>query len=363
MKQSLFSIAPNAPFLTTLVDRVLDGTLLGDWPRQGPFWLADVTIVLPTRRSRLALAEAFRARGHGLLPDIRTFGGEVAEEEPFLPPVDAPASLPVAASLERRLTLSRLVRRFAEQADSFASPPNAAEIFRLADSLGGVIDDLTVEAVAARALDDLVPAELAENWQQVLDFLRIVLEHWPAILGERGRIDAATARNERLLRQAATAPALYGDRPVIAAGSTGSIPATAELLQAIAALPRGALVLPGLDTTLSAEQHKLLLSGENTQGHPQYGLAKLLRELGAGVAEVMELAPPAQRTGLIRRGAGDGRRNHGAGAAMACRDAHRRCAGGGQRAGGAQCRSRGARHGARGAGSDRRGQDGRHRVA
>ena len=35
--------------------------------------------------------------------------------------------------------------------------------------------------------------------------------------------------------------------PVIAAGSTGSIPATAELLSAIARLPRGAVVLPGLD--------------------------------------------------------------------------------------------------------------------
>ena len=34
---------------------------------------------------------------------------------------------------------------------------------------------------------------------------------------------------------------------VIAAGSTGSIPATAELLAVIARLPQGAVVLPGLD--------------------------------------------------------------------------------------------------------------------
>ena len=46
---------------------------------------------------------------------------------------------------------------------------------------------------------------------------------------------------------------MFGDRPVIAAGSTGSIPATADLLRAIARLPRGALVLPGLDTSLDAE--------------------------------------------------------------------------------------------------------------
>ncbi|HTM76715.1 MAG TPA: hypothetical protein VL133_03680, partial [Devosia sp.] len=87
---TLYSIAPHARFLATLADRVLDGTLLGDWDRTGPFWLSDVTVVVPTRRAKLALAEAFAQRGTGLLPDIRTFGGEVADEEPFLPPFDLP---------------------------------------------------------------------------------------------------------------------------------------------------------------------------------------------------------------------------------------------------------------------------------
>ncbi|WP_163317514.1 hypothetical protein, partial [Enterobacter hormaechei] len=38
--------------------------------------------------------------------------------------------------------------------------------------------------------------------------------------------------------------------PVIAAGSTGSMPATAKFLHAVASLPHGAVVLPGLDTDL-----------------------------------------------------------------------------------------------------------------
>ena len=37
---------------------------------------------------------------------------------------------------------------------------------------------------------------------------------------------------------------------MVAAGSTGSIPATAELLKAIARHDRGAVVLPGLDQDL-----------------------------------------------------------------------------------------------------------------
>ena len=96
-RRGLYTIAPHAPFLPTLVDRVLDGTLLGGWDRSGPFWLSDTTIILPTRRARLTLAELFAARlgGAALLPDIRTFGGESGEEEPFLPPADAP--VPAAA--------------------------------------------------------------------------------------------------------------------------------------------------------------------------------------------------------------------------------------------------------------------------
>lgn len=298
--QKLFTIAAEARFLPTLVDRILDGTLLGGWPQEGPFWLSDVTIVLPTRRARLALAQAFLDRNQVLLPDIRTFGGEVADEEPFLPPFDAPAARPAVSLLERRLTLSHLVRAFAERAESFATPPNAAEIFWLADSLGEVIDDLIIEDIPASRLKEVVPAELAANWQRILEFLDVALNAWPAILAERGMADAAAVRNDRLLRQAAAAESMYGDRPVIAAGSTGSISATAALLKAIAKLPRGVLVLPGLDTSFTPQQHEMMLSGETTQGHPQYGLMKLLRGLGAGAAEVEDLAGEHKRTALVR---------------------------------------------------------------
>ncbi len=302
-RDSLFSISPDVPFLPTLAARVLDGTLLGDWRRKGPFWLNDVTIIVPTRRARLKLAESFAQQCGGavLLPDIRTFGGEVSDEEPFLPPFDAPPTPPVASTLERRLTLSHLVRAFAEGSGSFANPPGAAEIFWLADSLGTLFDDINIEGIAAEAFRSLVPEDVAGNWQQILGFLDVALSSWPDILAERGRLDAAAARNRRLERQAGSAEQTYGERPVIAAGSTGSIPATATLLAAIGALRRGVLVLPGIDTSFSPEQHERLIKGETTQGHPQYGLMKLLGRLGAGVGEVVELGEARPRTALLRR--------------------------------------------------------------
>jgi ATP-dependent helicase/nuclease subunit B len=301
-RRGLYTIAPHGRFLELLADRVLDGTLLRGWDRSGPFWLSDVTIILPTRRSRLVLADIFAARlgGAALLPDIRTLGGESAEEEPFLPPIDSPPLPPAAGTLERRLTLSRLVRAFAISAEGFATPPNAAEILTLADSLGGLIDDLIIEGGDLRKLDPLMEGSLAANWQDVLNFLKPALEYWPQILAERGQIEAAERRNRQLRKQAETAPLRYGDRPVIAAGSTGSVAATAELLGAIADLPRGAVVLPGLDTSLTPRQHEMLIDGENTRGHPQYGLARLLRGFGAGIADVEELAGEAPRTKIVR---------------------------------------------------------------
>lgn len=308
---TLFSIAPHAPFLPLLAERVMDGTLLGGWSRSRDFWLSDVTIVVPTRRARLALADAFSRHkdNRGWLPDIRTFGGEVEDEEPFLPPFDAPLPLPAASGLERRLVLSRLVAAWArspEGQQAFSSPPTAAEILAMAESLGQLIDDLLIEERSAsdiRAIAGEMAAELGEYWQQTLRFLDIALEYWPAHLEASGRADPAELRRQRLDRQALAAPLIYGDRPVIAAGSTGSIPATARLLAAIEALPRGAVVLPGLDCAMDERDHAALLDAQNMpHSHPQYGLASLLRRLGATIGTVTELAPEtAPRTILVNR--------------------------------------------------------------
>jgi ATP-dependent helicase/nuclease subunit B len=304
---TVFSIAPHSIFLRTLAERVSDGTLLKGWERDNPFWLSDVTIIVPTRRARLALADAFLQLGGGLLPDIRTFGGEAEDEEPFLPPYDAPTTLPAASALERRLALSELVAAWARTpagAQAFATPPTAGEIFSMAESLSGLIDDLETEertATDVRALAGELEAHLGAYWQQTLKFLEIALQFWPERLAAMGKADTSTLRRQRLDRQALAAPLVYGDRPVIAAGSTGSIPATARLLKAINALPRGAVVLPGLNMSMSQDDHAALLRDENNpHGHPQYGLAKLLRGLGATVGSVIELADgPTPRTRLV----------------------------------------------------------------
>src|SRR5439155_18178586 len=138
-------------------------------------------------------------------------------------------------------------------------------------------------------------------WQLTLQFLQIARQAWPAILAERGAIEPA-ARRDLLIAAEARRLAFQSDGPVIAAGSTGSMPATAELLAAIARAPHGAVVLPGLDTDLDAPSWELIAGqreaggGEFVSpatGHPQYAMQAFLARLGIARAEVTLLGTPA----------------------------------------------------------------------
>ena len=309
-RPKLFSIAPHAPFLDTLVTAITDRRL--PHPAPGPFGLSDLTILVPTRRARTVLADALLKRmGPALLlPDIRALGDADEAELPFLPPYEAGA-LPTPVGLgERRLTLASLVDAWVRAGDGsafnasgFASPPSPAEILGLADSLGSLIDSSHTEGVTPSDFRTLAQdAELSAHWQQSLAFLDIALSAWPKILDDKGKQDAARVRDMALDRLTAAVPRLFGERPVIAAGSTGSVPATARLLAAIADLPNGVLVLPGLDTQMDAEtQEALCDAGKSPHSAPQYGLARLLEHLGVAAGEVEELAPePSPRTRLVR---------------------------------------------------------------
>ncbi|MDQ0512402.1 double-strand break repair protein AddB [Ancylobacter amanitiformis] len=302
----LFTIPASAPFLPVLADALLDGGLIeGFTPRGDPFALATTTIFLPTRRAGRLLAEALRARvevagmpaGVALLPRIVPLGDV---DEDALAFAESFADPPRAVKpTTRRLALASLVKawrsrlRDGDGRVAVAAGPGAE--IGLADALAHLIDEMAAQEVPWERLDALVPGEHDAYWDMALDFLKIARDFWPAHLAEHGEVDASIRRDrliaaeaERLLKDGATGP-------VIAAGSTGSLPATARLLAAVAHLPRGCVVLPGLDTDLDeASWQALTDEAAPAPSHPQYGLALLLsRHLRAARAQVAVLAPPA----------------------------------------------------------------------
>ena len=298
----VYTIPPGAPFLDTLVGAVLDGRLIEGFRADEPFALADLTIYLPTRRAARAIRERFLARlGRPLLlPRIHTLG-DIDEDEGAALDLDAP-ELPAAASaMERKLVLAQLVLSWSGALvraaagfpdEELVVPSSPADAARLATRLGVLMDQVGAGREAWDGLFAAQPADLARYWDITLEFLKIATEFWPAHLAERGLIDPGT-RRDLAIRAEAERLATHGSpAPVIAAGSTGSVPATAALLAAIARLDNGAVVLPGLDLTLDAEAWAEIGPSDREPagaGHPQYGLKLLLQGLGVRREDVEPL--------------------------------------------------------------------------
>ena len=278
VRPTVYSVPPDEPFVDVLAGGILSGRAVPLDPGD-PLALSRLTILLPTRRSCRVLGLAFLRAAPGqalLLPRIRPLG-DIDEDEMSIGD-EADETLPDAVSpLERRLLLSRLIQRLGETPGGAAltGAGTVDQAARLAQALASLLDEIQIARIDPQGLATLAPEEYAAHWQQVLRFLSLITDRWPAILAERGQMDPAARRNALLSRLAerwAKAPPAY---PVIGAGSTGSVPATRDLLAAIARLPQGAVVLPGLDTQADDETWEAI-----GPTHPQYALKGLLAHIG-----------------------------------------------------------------------------------
>jgi ATP-dependent helicase/nuclease subunit B len=317
MRTRVFTIPPSAPFLPTLIKAMMAGKLGFRLP-DDPLALAAVTLYLPTRRAcrlaRDAFLDALKVDA-AILPRIVAIG-DIDEDELAFAEIaagaiatDALVLPPALGGLERRLLLAQLVRKWAESPEVrgsggmplVAQTPAAA--LALADDLARLIDDMTMRGVAWDRFDDLVPDEFDPFWEKTLKFLQIARAAWPAILTERQCIEPAKRRDE-LIKAEAARLSRKTDAPVIAAGSTGSIPATADLMAAIARLPHGAVVLPGLDTDLDESSWRLIGGDARADvapapGHPQFAMQALLTRIGIKRDAVESLAEASGRERLV----------------------------------------------------------------
>ena len=274
---AVYSIPPDLGFADTLADGLLAETG-GD-----PLPLARYLILLPNRRAARALREAFLRRSGEkpmLLPRMRTVD-EADEDELAFGGLDIPPAIP---ALERTLLLAKLV---AAKDPKGTSPDQAV---RLATELAGLLDSLQIERIDPSRLHDLAPDDLARHWQETLTFLDILLENWPSLLAARGQIDPQERINRILDAQAQAWTASPPSTPIIAAGSTGTRPATAALLKVVMSLPNGRVILPGLDLDLEPNAWDKI-----DEVHPQYGMKRLLDRLEVSRAQVRPFAPSPER--------------------------------------------------------------------
>lgn len=295
----VYTIPPDVPFLKTLAKGVLNGKLLPEgFSLAEPLALSRVSIYLPTQRSVRLLEDAFLEATKMptlILPKIKALGSVEEDDVHFqsnafaAPDKTVP---PAISALSRQLVLTRLVMSWGKSMSEQDSPARSgdqpllvpaspADAAWLAADLGDLLDRATTENISWDKLDTLVEAQdLAAFWQLSTQFLKIVTKLWPDILKERGLVDAAARRDLLIAQEQVRLAEMSG--PVIAAGSTGTLPSTAKFLAAVAKLPQGRLILPGFDKHLSDDFYRAIGASDDQDeaqsGHPQYGMKQLLTE-------------------------------------------------------------------------------------
>lgn len=307
----LYTLDPGTPFLEALVDALLDGRLVpGFEPRGDPFALASATLFLPTRRSIRMLRQVFLERAGGraaLLPRLLALG-EIDEDEHAFEASPGAEFLPDAVGpVHRQLGLTRLVLAWSEgikrallpledDDEPLLIPSSPGDAAALASELGRFIDGMEIERVPFErlaALKELHGERYDKYWDLTLRFLEIAIKAWPSHLQALGKMDPALRRNRLIEIEANRLQSRPSGGPVIVAGSTGSIPATRDLILAVARHPDGAVILPGLDLELDALGWNAVGESQGAPAHPQAGLKALLEALGADRDDVKRLGDPA----------------------------------------------------------------------
>lgn len=313
-RQRILTIPAGLPFLKTLATALCDGRLTEHFRHDpdDPLSLAKVTIFLPTRRAARVLRSEFVDLLGGrsaILPVIRPLG-ETDDDSGYFDEA-LPATLDLAqplANTARLIELARLILAWRNKlpqivrdihSDSpLVAPASPADAIWLARNLAELIDSIETEDRDWADLANLDAQDHALWWQLTAEFLQIASAFWPARLEELGKSSPARHRNAILRAEANRLATIQHAGPIIVAGSTGSVPATAELIAAVASLPQGVIVLPGLDLSMPKEDWRLvapdIVAGERadptTRSHPQYGLSLLLKRLHTTRDEVVAVA-------------------------------------------------------------------------
>lgn len=248
-------------------------------PADDPAAWARVTIYANSGRMLRRLREEFDAGPPRLLPRLRLLTDLWnAAGFPEVPPALKP--------LEMKLDLAELLLRLMER--GIVTAPRSAA-FDLAESLAALLDEIHGEGVSPGAIAGLDVGEFAEHWKQGRLILEAVFDHFAA---RSDALPGAEAQRRLIVgtlaaRWQATPPA----GPVVIAGSTGSRGTTRMLMEAVARLPQGHVVLPGFDFDLPATVWEVL-ARERIEDHPQYRFAALMGALDLAPGAIRPWMPP-----------------------------------------------------------------------
>ena len=285
MKKRIYNIPASCPFVD-----VLARNFLAEY-RDNSLELADVLFLLPNRRACQSLREAFvREQGLAptLLPQMRPIA-DVEEDALFVAGFDASEVLPnLPPAIDAVSRLLWFTRRIMDEPGKFGLEKfSAAQACFLAQELCSLADQVQNEELSFQNLQKLVPEEYAAHWLETLDFLELITAEWPQFLKSKGLVDVALRRCQIMDLQCALWQKYPPQKRIVIAGTTATFPYMKRLVQVVLNLPRGEVVLSGLDKELDNQAWEAI-----DEVHPQFELKDLLNFLQIDRQEVEDLLPP-----------------------------------------------------------------------
>lgn len=256
----LFGLPPGSDFPASLVAGVIDRMA-----SQPPEAMAKVEIFLNTARMRRRVTDLFVQSGARLLPRLRLLT-EIADR----PGLSLPAAVP---ALRRRLELAQLISALLDAQPDLA-PRHA--LYDLADSLAKLMAEMHVEGLHPDTLSALDVSDHAAHWARTQAFLRIVAQFFDPAAPPEAEARLAMATDHLDLVWQASPPI----HPILIAGSTGSRGTTLRLMEMVARLPQGAIVLPGFDFDMPATVWDQMDDALTAEDHPQFRFRRLTDRLG-----------------------------------------------------------------------------------
>ncbi|APE45076.1 double-strand break repair protein AddB [Sulfitobacter alexandrii] len=264
----VFGLAPGVDFPAGLVAGMRD-RLAG----QPPETIARTVLIVNSQRTRHRLRQVFDAGPPGFMPRISL----VTELGHLLPGHMIPEAI---SPLRKRLELTKLVSGLLD-ADPSLAPRSS--LYDLANSLAALMDEMQGEGVTADDIAALDVSDQSGHWGRAQQFIALAQQY----LDQTVSTPDVETRQRRivtdLVRNWQESPP---DHPVLLAGSTGSRGTTAMLMQAIAHLPQGAVVLPGYDFEMPTGVWQDLDDETMAEDHPQYRFRALMRALDLPSAQI-----------------------------------------------------------------------------
>ena len=257
--------------------------------KRTPEDVAKTKVYVNTRRMQRRLITLFQNGDALLLPRIKLvtdLGAEIGLQD----------SPPAVAPLRRRLEVAQLVKQLIDADQTMAARDSA---FDLAESLVALMGEMQGEGVAPSVIEGLNVTDQSGHWQRALKFIQIVERYFEEDAKPDGEGRQRRVIENQICRWEKTPP----QHPIIVAGSTGSRGATSLFMQAVARLPQGAVVLPGVDMDMPSAVWDRLDPDTGGEDHPQYRFKAFCEAVGISPNDMLNwVATPVNgrdRTALV----------------------------------------------------------------